>query len=290
MAAAPERLPPRQGGAGPAAVVRRRLRTPVGVAVAVGVVVAAWAAIAIPARATVGARTTADEPQYLLSALSLAQDGDLRIDDELAARAYLPFHEVDLPAQTVVRDDGSQVSPHDPLLPVILAVPMRLGGWAAAKGTLAVLAGALAALLVWTAHRRFAVPLGTAALTVLAFGVAAPLSAYGTQVYPELPAALAVTAAIAAVTGRRRPVELAGLRRRGRRAAVAGRQVRAGGGRTGPGRSGGAGRRAAAPDRSGPRRRARRHGRSCTSPRTASSTAAGRCTPRETTSPGAKRR
>ena len=55
----------------------------------------------------------------------------------------------------------------------------------------------LAALLVWTAHRRFAVPLGVAAGTVLAFGVAAPLSAYATQVYPELPAALAVTAAIA---------------------------------------------------------------------------------------------
>jgi hypothetical protein len=189
--------------------VRRRLRTPVGITVAVGLVVAAWAAVAIPARATVGARTTADEPQYLLSALSLARDGDLRIDDELAARAYLPFHEVDLPVQTVVRDDGSQVSPHDPLLPVILAVPMGLGGWAAAKATLAVLAGVLAALLVWTAHRRFSVPLGTAALTVLAFGVTAPLSAYGTQVYPELPAALAVTAAIAALTGRRRPVELA---------------------------------------------------------------------------------
>jgi len=189
--------------------VLRVLRRPTGTAVAVGLVVAAWAAIAIPARATVGARTTADEPQYLLSALSLARDGDLRIDDELAERAYLPFHEVDLPVQTVVRDDGSQVSPHDPLLPVILAVPMGIGGWAAAKGTLAVLAGALAALLVWTAHRRFSVPVGTAALTVLAFGVAAPLSAYGSQVYPELPAALAVTAAIAALTGRRRHVELA---------------------------------------------------------------------------------
>ena len=67
----------------------------------------------------------------------------------------------------------------------------------------------LAALLVWTAHRRFAVPLGVAALTVLVFGVTAPLSAYGTQVYPELPAALAVTVAIAALTGRRRPVDLA---------------------------------------------------------------------------------
>jgi hypothetical protein len=184
------------------------LRTPVGAAVAVGLVVAAWAAVAVPARATLGARTTADEPQYLLTALSLARDGDLGIDDELEAQDYLPFHEVTLPVQTEVLDDGRQVSPHDPLLPAVLAVPMGLGGWAAAKATLAALAGVLAGLLVWTAHRRFAVPLGVAALTALAFGVSAPLSAYGTQVYPELPAALAVTVAIAALSGRRRPADL----------------------------------------------------------------------------------
>jgi hypothetical protein len=182
-------------------------------AVVVGLVVAAWALIALPARATRGARLTADEPQYLLSALSLAEDRDLAIDDELAAQRYRDFHEVRLPVQTQVLPDGHEVSPHDPLLPVALAVPMGLGGWAAAKATLAVLAGMLAGLLVWTAHRRFAVPVGAAALTVLAFGVTAPLTAYATQVYPELPAALAVTVAIAALTGRRsrRDLLLAGL-------------------------------------------------------------------------------
>ena len=181
---------------------------PVRVAVAVGCAVAVWASIAIPVRATVGARTTADEPQYLLSALSLAQDRDLHIGDELADEAYRPFHEVELPVQTQPLDDGRVVSPHDPLLPALLAVPMAVGGWAAAKAMLAALGGVLAGLLVWTAHRRFAVPLPVAALTVLAFGTTAPLSAYATQVYPELPAALAVTVAIAASTGRRRPLDL----------------------------------------------------------------------------------
>ena len=166
----------------------------------VGVVVAAWAMVAIPARATSGARTTADEPQYLLSAQSLAEDRDLWIDDELAERAYEPFHEVRLPVQTERLDDGRSISPHDPLLPAILAVPMGLGGWAWAKATLAVLAGVLAAVLTWTAVRRFDVPLPVAAVTVLAFGVSAPLSSYGTQVYPELPAALAVAVAVAALT------------------------------------------------------------------------------------------
>jgi hypothetical protein len=182
-------------------------------AVVVGLVVAAWALIALPARATRGARLTADEPQYLLSALSLAEDRDLAIDDELAAQRYRDFHEVRLPVQTQVLPDGHQVSPHDPLLPVMLAIPMGLGGWAAAKAALAVLAGALAGLLVWTAHCRFTVPLRPAALTVLAFGVTAPLTAYATQVYPELSAALAVTVAIAALTGRRtrRDLVVAGL-------------------------------------------------------------------------------
>ena len=183
-------------------------RTTTGAAAAVGVVVAAWAMIAIPARATYGTLTTADEPQYLLTALSLAEDRDLYIDDELADARFVPFHELDLPVQTEVLDNGRQVSPHDPLLPAILAVPTGLGGWAAAKATLAVLGGGLAALLVWTAHRRFAVPLGVAAGTVLAFGVTAPLSAYAIQVYPEVPAALAVTAAIALLTGRRDRVGL----------------------------------------------------------------------------------
>ena len=193
------------------AVSEVRRWSPVQVAVAVGLVVTAWAALGIPARATYGARTTADEPQYLLTALSLAEDRDLHIDDELAERAYLPFHEVDLPVQTQALTSGREVSPHDPLLPLVLAAPMGLGGWAAAKATMAVLAGVLAALLVWTAHRRFAVPLGVAAVTVLAFGMSAPLAAYATQVYPELPAALAVTVAVACLTGRRGPGALAAV-------------------------------------------------------------------------------
>lgn len=174
-----------------------------GAAVAlVGLLTFAWSCLAVDARATDGAQTTADEPQYLLSALSLWEDQSLEISDELAAERYRPFHELRLPVQTQALDDsGRQVSPHDPLLPAVLAVPMGLGGWVGAKVALAALAGALAGLLVWVAVRRFAVPVPTAALVVAAFSLAAPLSAYATQVYPELPAALAVTVAIAGLTG-----------------------------------------------------------------------------------------
>ena len=87
-------------------------------------------------------------------------------------------------------------------LPVLLAVPVGLGGWLGAKLAMAAMAGLLAAATVWVAIRRFGVAPGLAAAVVLAFSVTAPLVVYGAQVYPELPAALAVTAGIAALTGR----------------------------------------------------------------------------------------
>lgn len=177
----------------------------------VGVLVAAWAAVAVPARATYNARTTADEPQYLLSALSLAEDGDLDIADELEERRFEPFHEVSLDTQTTELEGGSRLSPHDPLLPVLLAPAMGVGGWVAAKLVLAGLLGLLAALLVWVAVVRFHVPTRVAAVVVIVFGASAPLTVYGTQVYPEVPAALAVTVAIALVTGDLTRRQLMGL-------------------------------------------------------------------------------
>jgi hypothetical protein len=163
--------------------------------------VTAWCVPGAWMRATYGARTTADEPQYLLTAMSLGEDGDLDIADERAAGRYRDFHEVGLPIQERVRDDGARVSPHDPLLPLVLAVPMLVGGWLAAKLTLALLAGLLAAAMLWLAVVRFRVSLRVAVLTVLAFGLAAPLAIYATQVYPELPAALAVTIGVGALLG-----------------------------------------------------------------------------------------
>ena len=125
--------------------------------VVVALVVAAGALAALPARATNLARTTADEPQYLLSAISLAEDRDLDISDELREERWREFHEVELPRQTEPRADGSELSPHDPLLPLLLAVPVAIGGWWGAKVALALLAGLLAAVTTWVAVRRFAV-------------------------------------------------------------------------------------------------------------------------------------
>jgi len=168
---------------------------------AVGLLAALAAAAGIPATAAIGAQVTADEPQYLLTAESLFDRQDLDIGPDLRAETWRDYHQAELPVQTAARPDGQRLSPHDPLLPAVLAVPVGLGGWAAAKATMAVVAGLLAALLLWTAVVRFRVPLTPAATVVAGFAVVPPLVAYGTQIYPEVPAALAVTAAIAALTG-----------------------------------------------------------------------------------------
>ncbi|MBA2739792.1 MAG: hypothetical protein H0U47_09060, partial [Nocardioidaceae bacterium] len=173
--------------------------------VAVGLIAAVAAALGLGVPALdgePGAAAAVDEPQYLLTALSLAEDGTLDIADELAAGREGTFHPAPLPVQTEVRPDGTQVSPHDPLLAVLLAPAVAVGGWVGAKLLLASLAGALAALSIWVAVRRFGVPLAIAGIVVAAAATSAPLSVYGQQVYPELPAALAVLVAVAALTGR----------------------------------------------------------------------------------------
>ena len=163
------------------------------------------AAAGVPVRASEHARTTGDEPHYLVTALSLAEDGDLDVRDELAERRYLPFHESPLAPQARAAPDGDLVEPHDPLLPALLAGPMAIGGWMGAKLALALVAGALAATLLWTAVARVRVSLGRAFPVVLVFAASAPLAVYGQQVYPELPAALAVTVAVSALLGSLRP-------------------------------------------------------------------------------------
>lgn len=168
------------------------------------VVAVLGAAAGVPTRATYGARTTADEPQYLLTAISVAEDADLDIGDELRTRRWRAFHAAPLPQQTRPLPGGRRISPHDPLLPVLLAPAVAVGGWVGAKVLLVLLAGVTAALLVWTAVRRLRVPPPTAALVVATLSASVPLAPYGSQVYPELPAALVVTVGTAALLGRLR--------------------------------------------------------------------------------------
>jgi hypothetical protein len=166
----------------------------------VALVAAAAAGLGIPVRATYGAQVSGDEPHYLLTALSLGEDGDLNVDDEIDAGRFRAFHEVPLDPQAQP-SPGRRVSPHDPLLPGLLAVPMLLGGWVGAKVAVAVTAVVLALILLLTAVRNLRVPTPIATITIGIFCASAPLAVYGNQVYPELPAAVAVAASIYGLTG-----------------------------------------------------------------------------------------
>ena len=169
----------------------------------------------IGARATYGAQVTADEPQYLLSAISVAEDGDLDIADELEQRRWRAFHEAELPTQTAVLSDGRRISPHDPLLPVLIVPGVIWGGWlgsgwVGAKVVLALVAAALAGLTWWTAIRRFGVRPRAATIGVAVFAASMPLAPYGTQIYPEQPAALLAVGIVALITGVPRRLQVIG--------------------------------------------------------------------------------
>lgn len=175
-----------------------------GLALAViAVLAAAVGATGIWARSTYGAQVSSDEPQYLLTALSIAHDLDLDISDEIAARDHLPFHEIQLDQQTIPLGDGGQeLSPHDPLLPALLALPMSAGGWVLARATLVAIAALTALTALWVAVRRFGTDTLPASVAVGAVAVGAPMAAYATQVFPEMPAASALVALVAAGTAR----------------------------------------------------------------------------------------
>jgi len=189
-------------------VTDRRLRIAMAGAAAATMVAAL---LGIGMRATYGGHAAVDEPQYLLTALSLWEDHDLDIADELDGERYRDFFDAELPVQTSELSDRRQLSPHDPLLPLLLAPPMGLGGWVGAKVMLVVLAGATSALLVWVAVRRFDVPVTVAGVGAALAGASPPLAVYGHQVYPELPAALALLAGVALATGPLRRPALAGF-------------------------------------------------------------------------------
>ena len=161
------------------------------------------AALGIGVPATPNEPVAVDEPQYLMTAQSLWADGDLDIANQIAERSWRDFTPVEPPIETVIQPGGRQISPHDPLLPVLLAVPVGLAGWVGAKLTMAALAGALAALTLWVAVRRFAVPPRLAAAGTVIAAASAPLAVYGQQIYPELPAALLCLLGVAAITGPR---------------------------------------------------------------------------------------
>ena len=78
---------------------------------------------------------------------------------------------------------------------------MGLGGWLASKIALAVLAALTAVVTLWVAVRRYNVSANIATAVTAVLFASPPMTSYATQIYPEMPAALALITSIAIITG-----------------------------------------------------------------------------------------
>jgi hypothetical protein len=162
-----------------------------------GAVLAVAFVASIGLRASRGASITGDEPFYLLTTQSLLDDGDLDLRQQYERRSYEAFfdHPDGLWRQSVPRDDGVLLSPHDPGLSVLVIPGFVVGGLVGVQVQL--LAMAAAAFALAFALARAITGAGAASWWVtLAIGLCATPFVYATEIYPEAPAALALVGAL----------------------------------------------------------------------------------------------
>jgi hypothetical protein len=125
------------------------------------------------------------EPHHLLTARSLIDDGDVDLVNQYRDGAYRAFYPYALaPAGELT--DGHLDEPHGLGFPALIAPAYAAGGARAVEALLAAIA-ALAVLLAYRLALR-AVPDPWALGAAAAVGLAPPLLAYSTAVYPELTA------------------------------------------------------------------------------------------------------
>src|SRR3954470_5684073 len=149
---------------------------------------ALWLVLFAVYAGTIGMRAAGDsqyagaEPHYLLTAKSLVDDGDIDLADDYRAREYRDFHPGTLRPQGLLTR-GRLDEPHGVGFPIVIAPAFAIGG---AKGVEVFLA-AIAALAVVLAYRLAlrVVPDPWALGATAAVGLAPPLLAYSTAVYPE---------------------------------------------------------------------------------------------------------
>jgi hypothetical protein len=161
--------------------------------------------------ATVGARAfdhsayAGDEPRFLLTARSLAHDGDVNVFDDYRTNAYRGFYMHKLSSAGVPnRVHRTLYEPGGLGFPLLLAPAYMAGGSHAVEFFLAALAALAVALAYLLALR--VVPDPWALGAALAVGISPPLLAYSTTVYPELAAgALLAGAALLGLEGAERP-------------------------------------------------------------------------------------
>ena len=191
----------------------RRWDLPLGAA-ALFVVLAVAYAFSVGIRATNGASITADEPFYLLTTQSLLQDGDLDLRNQYEAHSYEAFfdHPDGLWKQSRPAPDGRLLSPHNPGLSILVAPGFALGGLTGAQVQLLLIAAATMALAFVLADRLTG-SRRVSWLATVGVGLSAIAFVHSTEIYPEMPAAFALTLSLLIVTRREKltPLDAVGV-------------------------------------------------------------------------------
>ena len=156
-------------------------------------------------RATAGSAYAGDEPRFLLTARSLARDGDVNVFDDYRSNAYRGFYMHKLVSGGV--PDSAQRTLYEPRglgFPLLLTPAYLVGGAHGVEFFLAALAALAVALAYLIALR--VVPDPWALGATVAVGVSPPLLAYSTTVYPEFAAgALLAGATLLGLSAAERP-------------------------------------------------------------------------------------
>ncbi len=155
-------------------------------------------------RATQGSSITGDEPFYLMTTQSLVQDGDLDLRQQYLSRSYEEYfdHRDPLWKQAIPQSDGKLISPHEPGLSVLIIPGFVAGGLAGVQAELLVITAAAFALAFVLVARETRRPRLAWPVT-LAVAITAPAFVYATEVYPEVPAAFCLVAALLLLPRRR---------------------------------------------------------------------------------------
>src|SRR5215510_8497730 len=137
-----------------------------------------------------------DEPHYLVITQSLLRDRDLKIENNHRREDYREYFNGSLkPDYLALGKDGQIYSIHPVGLPVLAMPAFAAAGYHGVVAMLIVMA-ALASTMLWRWARDTTGSAGAATFAWAATALTAPFLFNSFTVYPEVPAALAVIAAI----------------------------------------------------------------------------------------------
>ena len=135
--------------------------------------------------------TRSDEPHYLLMMESLVRDHDLDLGNNYDAADYADYYPDRLPDRHVIISGPRQLPIRDLGLPLIGALPFAI----ARRTGLLVVMCLVGAAFAWRGYaflRLLSFSRHAAILAASAAALLHPVFTYTTQIYPDLPAALAV--------------------------------------------------------------------------------------------------